>query len=132
MKDFSFSSLSKIYLEEQNSALFIRTLRMKRQDFLSSTSTKLCFMYFIVAQAFLLNTIYNEVASHYCCIRRILILNCRSFTNLFACLATLTEIESILVIFLFFFISSNCYNIELLLLLWNNICAFITQAIIYC
>ena len=36
MKDFSFSSLSKIFLEVQDSALFVPTRRIKRQGFLSS------------------------------------------------------------------------------------------------
>ena len=49
MKVFSFSSLSKISLEVQDSALFVPTWRIKRQGFLSSIGTRLCCMSSIVA-----------------------------------------------------------------------------------
>ena len=49
MKVFSFSNLSKIYLEVQDSALFVPTWRIKRQGFLSSNGARLCCISSLVA-----------------------------------------------------------------------------------
>ena len=49
MKVFSFSNLSKISIEAQDSALFLPTWTIKRQGFLSSISTRLCCISSIVA-----------------------------------------------------------------------------------
>ena len=49
MKVFSFSNLSKISLEVQDSVLFVPTWRIKRRGFLSSIDTSLCCMSSIVA-----------------------------------------------------------------------------------
>ena len=49
MKVFSFSSLSKISLEVQDSALFAPTWKIKRQGFPSSIGTRLCCISSLVA-----------------------------------------------------------------------------------
>ena len=49
LKIFSFSNLSKISLEVQDSALLFPTWRIKRQGFLSSIDTRLCWISSLVA-----------------------------------------------------------------------------------